>query len=114
MQKYANILTSQNKVSEKRLRAYRFHKTYIMKRRIQQFLSRLSFRTGVIVLAMCIPFYIISFAQAALPTSVAVKGVLWFVFFGLAKTCQYGGLAILGVEGWNKVKQWFRSRKPNQ
>ena len=82
-----------------------------MKKQIQQFLSRLSFRTGVIVLAMCIPFYVISFAQAALPTSVATKGVLWAVFFGLAKACQYGGLAILGVEGWNRVQRWLHRRE---
>lgn len=82
-----------------------------MKNQIQRFLSRLSFRTGVIVLAMCIPFYVISFAQAALPTSVATKGILWFVFFGLAKTCQYAGLAILGVEGWQRLKKFFRTRK---
>lgn len=28
----------------------------------------------------------------ALPISVEAKGVLWFILFGLAKTCQYGGL----------------------
>ncbi|MBR4364434.1 MAG: hypothetical protein IKP33_05840, partial [Prevotella sp.] len=47
----------------------------------------------------CIPFYILSFAQMLLPTSVAAKGILWTILFGLAKTCQYGGLTILGVEG---------------
>ena len=52
-------------------------------------LSRLSFRTGVIVQAMCIPFYAISFTQMALPISTSLKGVLWGVFFGLAKTAQY-------------------------
>ena len=51
-------------------------------------LARLSFRTGVIVLVMCVPFYIISFAQMALPISASAKGVLCFVFFGLAKTAQ--------------------------
>ena len=29
-----------------------------------------------------------------LPISVAAKGILWTVLFGLAKTCQYGGLTI--------------------
>ena len=57
-----------------------------MKQRIQSFLSRFSFRTGIIIFALCVPCYIISFAQMALPISAAAKGVLWFVFFGLAKT----------------------------
>lgn len=82
-----------------------------MKEHIQTFLSRFSFRTGVIVLALCIPCYIISFAQMALPISNAMKGVLWFVFFGLAKTFQYGGLTILGVEGVKRVKEWWKSRR---
>lgn len=72
--------------------------------KIKAYLGRLSFRTGVIVLAMCIPMYIISFAQAALPTSASTKGILWAVFFGLAKTFQYGGLTIIGVEGWKRLK----------
>ena len=67
-------------------------------------LSKLSFRTGVIVLVSCIPFYILSFAQMALPISASAKGVLWFILFGLAKTCQYGGLTILGVEGVKRLK----------
>lgn len=77
-------------------------------RQIQERLRRLSFRTGVCILLMCIPCYIISFAQMALPISVEAKGVLWFVFFGLAKTFQYGGLTILGVEGVKRVKGWWR------
>ena len=75
---------------------------------IKTWLSRLSFRTGLIVLAMCIPFYIISFAQMALPISTAAKGVLWVIFFGLAKTAQYGGLTILGAEGIKRLKKWLR------
>ena len=74
---------------------------------ISKRLSGLSFRTGVIVLAMCIPFYAISFAQMALPISVSLKGVLWVIFFGLAKTAQYGGLTILGAEGIKRIKQHF-------
>lgn len=82
--------------------------------RIRNWLQGLSFRTGVIVLAMCIPFYILSFAQMAVPSeylSAGAKGVLWFVLFGLAKTCQYGGLTILGVEGYRRVKGWFLKNK---
>lgn len=82
-----------------------------MKERIQAFFKRFSFRTGVIVLTLCIPCYIISFAQMALPISAATKGVLWFIFFGLAKTFQYGGLTILGVEGVKRLKDWWKARR---
>jgi len=78
---------------------------------IKSRLQRLSFRTGVIVLACCIPFYILSFAQMLLPINTAAKGMLWTVLFGMAKTCQYGGLTILGVEGYNRVKGWLRRKK---
>ena len=78
---------------------------------IQNFLRRLSFRTGVIVLASCVVFYILSFAQMALPISAAAKGVLWFVLFGMAKTTQYAGLAIVGVEGWRRIRLWFKRKK---
>ena len=57
---------------------------------VKRWLQSLSFRTGVIVLACCVPFYILSFAQMLLPISATAKGVLWTVLFGLAKTCQYG------------------------
>ena len=77
---------------------------------IKAMLSKLSFRTGVIVLVMCIPFYVLSFAQMALPISTSTKGVLWVLFFGLAKTAQYGGLTILGAEGFKRLKSYFRSR----
>lgn len=78
---------------------------------IKQWLQGLSFRTGVIVLLCCIPFYVLSFAQMLLPISVAAKGVLWTIFFGLAKTCQYGGLTILGVEGYGRIKNWIKRKK---
>lgn len=79
--------------------------------RVKAWLRSLSFRTGVIVLLCFIPFYIISFAQMLLPISAAAKGVLWTIFFGLAKTFQYGGLTILGVEGYNRLKSWMRRGK---
>ena len=79
--------------------------------KVKRWLQSLSFRTGVIVLLCCIPFYILSFAQMLLPISAAAKGVLWTVLFGLAKTCQYGGLTILGVEGYNRLKSWIRRKK---
>lgn len=79
--------------------------------RIKNWLSLLSFKTGVIVLSLCIPCYIISFAQMALPVSAATKSILWVVFFGLAKTFQYGGLTILGAEGVKRVKSYFKRKK---
>ena len=84
---------------------------------IKSWLQCLSFRTGVIVLALCIPFYILSFAQMAIPSkylSVETKGILWVVLFGMAKTCQYGGLTILGVEGYKRVKTWLKVNKDNK
>ena len=80
------------------------------KANIKQWLSKLSFRTGVIVLLCCIPCYILSFAQMALPISVEIKGILWFILFGLSKTFQYGGLSILGVEGVKRLKQKFKNQ----
>ena len=80
-------------------------------RNIRTWLQSLSFRTGVIVLLCCIPFYILSFAQMLLPISAAAKGILWTVLFGMAKTCQYGGLTILGVEGYKRLKDMFRRKK---
>ena len=81
--------------------------TISMQINVKQWLQSLSFRTGVIVLLCCILFYIISFAQFLLPISATAKGILWTVFFGLAKTCQYGGLTILGVEGYKRLKAKF-------
>ncbi len=81
---------------------------------IRQWLQSLSFRTGVIVLLCCIPFYVLSFAQMLLPISTATKGVLWVVLFGLAKTCQYGGLTILGVEGYKRLRSRFKRRQEDQ
>lgn len=78
--------------------------------RLKLWLSKLSFRTGVIVLLCCVPCYILSFAQMALPISVELKSVLWFVLFGLAKTFQYGGLTILGVEGVKRLKRKFKKQ----
>ncbi len=76
--------------------------------RLRQWLASLSFRTGVVVLLCCVPCYILSFAQMALPISPSAKGVLWFVLFGMAKAFQYGGLSILGVEGVKRLKKKFK------
>ena len=77
---------------------------------VKHWLRSLSFRTGVIVLLCCIPFYILSFAQMLLPISVTAKGILWTVLFGLANTCQYGGLTILGVEVYKRLKNKFKRK----
>lgn len=72
--------------------------------RLKRWLAGLSYRTGIIVLLTAIPLYIASFAQMLLPISTAWKSGLWIALFGLAKTAQYGGLTILGVEGYKRLK----------
>lgn len=83
-------------------------RTQNLKERTTKFLSKFSFKTGVIVMLTCIPFYILSFAQVLLPISASAKGVLWVVLFGLAKTFQYAGLSILGMEGIRRLKAYFK------
>lgn len=78
--------------------------------KIKNKLQQLSFRTGVIITLCCIPFYILSFAQMALDIDVKTKGILWVVLFGLAKIFQYTGLSILGVEGYKRLKQYFKKK----
>ena len=78
---------------------------------IKSKLQQLSFRTGVIVLLMCLPFYALSFVQVFFPVSTATKGILFTVFFGLAKTFQYTGVAILGKEGYKRVKDYLKRKK---
>jgi phosphoglycolate phosphatase len=82
-----------------------------VKDRLKNLLSKLSFRTGVIILISCVVFYILSFVQALLPLSTSTKGVLFIVFFGLAKTTQYPGLAIVGVQGWQRIKAYIRLKR---
>ena len=82
-----------------------------MLERIKKFLSRLSIRTGIIILIICVVCYIISFAQMLLPISATAKGVLWFIFFGLAKTTQYTALAIIGVKGWRALSAKIKENK---
>ncbi len=43
-----------------------------------------------------------------LPISAAAKGVLWFIFFGMAKTAQYSGLLIIGKAGVERIKKWYK------
>lgn len=79
--------------------------------RFKQWLGRQSFRTGIIVAALCAISYIVSFAQMLLPISATMKGVLWTVFFGLAKTFQYTALLILGTAGLTRIKVMFKCQK---
>ena len=79
--------------------------------RIKEFLMSLSFCTGIIILLSCMPLYVLSFAQMSLPISSTMKWVLWVVLFGVAKTTQYAGLTILGVEGVKRLKRAIRRRK---
>jgi phosphoglycolate phosphatase len=44
-----------------------------------------------------------------LPLSAVTKGVLWTVFFGLAKACQYAALVILGKAGVERLKVWLQN-----
>lgn len=80
-------------------------------RRVRSWLASLSFRTGIIVLTACVLFYVISFAQMLLPISVAAKGTLWVIFFGLAKTAQYSALLILGKAGIVSLRKKFLKRR---
>lgn len=77
--------------------------------RLRRWLGGLSFRTGVIVLALCVPCYILSFAQMLLPVSIEAKSVLWFVLFGMAKTFQYAGITILGAGGVKLLRRRLAS-----
>lgn len=90
---------------------------YVMQRsragvwsRLRRWLSGLSFRTGVVVALVAVACYAVSFAQMLLPLPAAVKGVLWVVFFGLAKTAQYSALLILGKAGVGRLRAAFRRR----
>lgn len=76
-------------------------------RKIRQLLSKLSFRTGVVVFSLCIPCYIFSFAQFALPGDLESGIVLWALFFGLGQVFQYTGRIILGTEGIKRLKRHF-------
>lgn len=73
-------------------------------------LAELPFSVGVWLLAACAVCYAVSFLQMLLPLSVYTKGVIWFVFFGLAKTCQYSALLVLGAAGIGRLKAAWRRR----
>jgi len=74
----------------------------------KKWLSSLSYKTGLAVAVFCVICYIISFAQMLLPLSVAIKGVLWTVFFGMAKAAQYSAIIILGKAGIDRIRKYFK------
>lgn len=78
---------------------------------MKAWLAGLGFKTGMMVLGLCVVCYVVSFAQALLPISIAWKSALWVIFFGLAKTFQYGGLLILGKEGVKRLKMYFKKKE---
>lgn len=73
----------------------------VMKHRLRS----LSFKSGVVVGTVCLICYFISFAQMLLPLSLEAKGMLWLIFFGAAKICQYSALLILGKAGIQKLRK---------
>ena len=79
--------------------------------RLKDWLAGLSFRTGMIIIGICIVCYILAFVPALFPISLAWKGILWTIFFGLAKTFQYTGILILGKEGVRRLKSYFRRKE---
>lgn len=79
--------------------------------RLRKWVASLSFRTGCVVAGVCLLCYAISFLQMLLPLSIGMKGALWVVFFGLAKTAQYTALLILGKEGWLRLRRALTRRK---
>lgn len=78
--------------------------------KIKHRLSQLSFRSGVIAALLCGVCYAISFLQMLLPISTTTKGVLWLIFFGLAKTLQYTALVIFGAAGVARFKAVFHRK----
>lgn len=80
-------------------------------KKITSWLKSLSFQTGVMVAVACAVCYAISFAQMLLPIPVWLKGAIWFVFFGLAKACQYSALLILGKAGIERLRSKFKKNE---
>lgn len=78
---------------------------------LKYWFSTLSYKTGLWFVGICVACYIISFAQMMLPVSVTAKGILWVVFFGLAKTAQYTAILILGKAGVDRLRNYFKKSK---
>ena len=54
--------------------------------------------------------YLLAFAPILFPLSLTTKGVLWFIFFGLAKALQYSAVLVLGKAGGHRLHDWWRRR----
>ncbi len=78
---------------------------------IRLWLQKLSFRTGVIVLALCVPCYLLSFAPLLTDMDASYKAAIWTVMFGMAKLFQYSGLTIIGAEGISRIRKFFKNRR---
>ena len=63
----------------------------------------------LVLVAACVISYFMVVFTAHIP--MTTKGVLWVVFFGLAKTFQYAALLILGTAGLTRIKAIFKYRK---
>ena len=82
--------------------------------RFRQWLSRLSFRTGLIVFACGIALQLASFVPMLFDISAELKGIIWFWTFGAGKAAQYSGLTIMGVEGIKGLRNYFKKRKEKE
>lgn len=74
-------------------------------------MGTLSFRTALFVWGICVVAYVLSFVQFLLPFEKSTKGILWIVFFGLAKTAQYTAITIMGAEGYRRLKRYRIGRR---
>lgn len=75
---------------------------------VRSWVVSLSFRTGMVVAAICVACYLFSFVQFLLPLPAVVKGILWVIFFGLTKAAQYAAILILGKAGVDKFRKCLR------
>jgi phosphoglycolate phosphatase len=91
-----------------------------VKKKIEYWLSKLSFRTGVIVLAMYAVCILIAFFPVIpwikdwwvfTAMSPYVKGLWWTAWFGLAHVFKYAGITILGIEGCKRLRAYFKRKK---
>lgn len=83
----------------------------IILEKVRSWLSRLSFRTGVIVLVLCVILHVAAFVPLAFDLSAQFKAIWWFWCFGAAKATQYTGLAIVGAEGVKRLRRYFKKKK---
>lgn len=83
----------------------------IILEKVRFWLSRLSFRTGVIVLVFCVILHVAAFVPMAFDVTPEFKAKWGLWFFGAAKVAQYSGLAIVGAEGIKRLRRYFKNKK---